>query len=154
MATCIVYVGEDTCHRIPVLVAAGYTVEQLRLPLRCAESLGAVQAEAVLFTQEAATEESLQAVRSSCDSPLIVFRQSHSGLIEAAFDLVVRVLEPPEAWLVELKTLIEKRRRRGSRLPAEEVEEPDAAKYVAPSPEGLTMEPPRMDSIRFLPAGN
>ena len=64
--------------------------------------------DAVAFTESErfAPEEAVGVTRSHSSAPLILFRETHSNFAESVFDLVVPVLEPPEAWLNSVAELI------------------------------------------------
>jgi hypothetical protein len=120
MTASIVYFGVDTCHRLPVLQRAGYSVENCCSVLQ----LDAVfdsghPAEAVLMTDHEGNlpQDAITLTRSRSAARLVLFRDSNCSFAESAFHLVIPSLTPPEQWLQQIASLLEE-----SRLPQEESE--------------------------------
>ncbi len=111
MAARIIHFGADNCHRLWVLKSAGYSIDdcqsvvQLRTVLQSGIDPDAV---AITESERFAPEEAVEVTRSHSSAPLILFRETHNDFMESVFDLVVPVLEPPEAWLTNIATLIAK----------------------------------------------
>jgi hypothetical protein len=76
-----------------------------------ASLLAAGEADAVLLSDGdgAAPEEAAALARGCCSVPVVLFGSTNRAYEDAAFDLVVRSLTPPEVWLCEVDTLIAKR---------------------------------------------
>lgn len=111
MAARIIHFGADNCHRLWVLKSAGYFVDDCQsvMQLRTVLQSG-MDPDAVAFTEAErfAPQEALEVTRSHSSAPLILFRETQNDFVEWAFDLVVPVLEPPEAWLNSVAALIAK----------------------------------------------
>jgi hypothetical protein len=117
MTTRVVHIGTDQCHRVLVLESAGYevdgcnSVEELQRAFKRVESLAAVL---VSESQGAVYRDLIREVRECSDAPLVLFRETLHRFTEPdeepLFDLEVPVLEPPEAWLPDLATLIARSR--------------------------------------------
>ena len=121
MAARIVFVGKDTCHRLPVLVQAGYQVKSF-------ESLGSfrdtmrpgTEAEAILLTDldAGSADSALVVARNHCSAPVILFRDHNWDYQFRNFDLVVPPLTAPRKWLEQMEFLIGQcRARRRPRKP-------------------------------------
>ena len=111
MAARIVHFGWDTCHRLWVLRNAGYSIDDCQSVVQLGAALrSGAHPDAVAFTESErfAPEEAVELTRSHSSAPLILFRENHSNFAESTFDLVVPVLEPPEAWLTSVAELIAK----------------------------------------------
>lgn len=132
MAARIVFVGRDTCHRLPVLVQAGYQVKNF-------ESLGSFRdtrqpgadADAILLTDlDAGSAESALAVaRAHGSAPVILFRDHNWDYEFRNFDMVVPPLTGPRKWLEQMEFLIrqsraKRRLSRGGRLQCETLSAP------------------------------
>lgn len=108
MAARILYFGRDTCHRLPVLVRAGYAVinctslEDLSAAFRSPHAPCAVL---MADNNPPAAEQAISLVRSRSLVPLILFRDSYRALAEVAFHLVIPTLTPPAQWLAEIASL-------------------------------------------------
>jgi hypothetical protein len=111
MAARIIHFGADNCHRLWVLKSAGYFIDDCQsvVQLRTALQSG-INPDAVAFTENErfAPGEAVEVTRSHSSAPLILFRETHNDCVESVFDLVVPVLEPPEAWLTSVAALIAK----------------------------------------------
>jgi hypothetical protein len=109
MAARIIHFGADNCHRLWVLKSAGYFIDDCQsvVQLRTVLQSG-TDPDAVAFTENErfAPEEAVEVTRSHSSAPLILFRETHNDCVESVFDLVVPVLEPPEAWLTSVAALI------------------------------------------------
>jgi hypothetical protein len=123
MAARVIHFGPDDCHRLMVLRSAGYTVEScLSLGQFRAFLLAAVETDAVLLSDGdgdgVAPDQAAALIRDCCSAPVVLFRSTNRAYEEAAFDLVVQSLTPPEAWLREVDALIAKHYVLGGRLAA------------------------------------
>jgi hypothetical protein len=114
MAARIIYFGPDTCHRLPILSNAGYTIEnctsieQLRAALKAID-----QADAVLLTDSGnGVPEAIDFLGSHSAVPLILFCDSQSNSPGSGVDLIVPILTPPSLWLAEIETLLDQSRQR------------------------------------------
>lgn len=109
MASRIIHVGTDRCHRLPVLKSAGYTVEtcisvpELRNALTAEEQLDAV---VISEGVGGAHPDAVSLARSHTSAPIVLFRETQLSFAESPFDLVVPVLAPPQAWLADIAALI------------------------------------------------
>jgi hypothetical protein len=113
MAANIVYFGVDTCHRLPVLMRSGYTVENCYSALQLEAVFdSSCPAEAVLMTDHKGKlpQDAITLTRSRSVAPLILFRDSNRSYAETAFDLVVPSLTPPGQWLEQVALLLEESR--------------------------------------------
>ncbi len=113
MAANIVYFGVDTCHRLPVLMRAGYTIENCCSALQLEAVFdSSCPAEAVLMTDHEGKlpQDAITLTRSRSVAPLILFRDSNHSYAESAFDLVVPSLTPPVEWLQQIAVLLEESR--------------------------------------------
>jgi hypothetical protein len=113
MAANIVYFGVDTCHRLPVLQRAGYSIENCSSVLQLDAVLDAGHpAEAVLMTDHDGNlpQDAITLTRSRSVAPLVLFRDSDCSYAESAFDLVIPSLTPPEQWLEQIASLLEESR--------------------------------------------
>jgi hypothetical protein len=109
MAGRILHFGADTCHRLPVLENAGYTVERCTSLAALREALEDGEAPDALVmteTEKDSPREAVRLARAHSPIPLILFRETQRSLGEDGFDLVVPILHPPEAWLAEIAALI------------------------------------------------
>ena len=111
MATAtILHVGDDPCHRIPVMEQGGLSVVQSEC------SLGAIQhvlAEspafsAVTFHNEAypPAEVVISTARALSAAPLVLFHNPFVHCDPSAFDLVIPVQTSPLVWLKSLHEAI------------------------------------------------
>jgi hypothetical protein len=121
VAANLVYFGVDTCHRLPVLARAGYTVENCYSALQLEAVFdSSCPAEAVLMTDHEGKlpQDAITLTRSRSVAPLILFRDSNHSYAESAFDLVVPSLTAPGQWLEQIAVLLEESRlvRRKSAL--------------------------------------
>jgi hypothetical protein len=113
VAANLVYFGVDTCHRLPVLTRAGYTVENCHSALQLEGVFdSSCPAEAVLMTDHEGKlpQDAITLTRSRSVAPLILFRDSNHSYAESAFDLVVASLTPPGQWLEQIAVLLEESR--------------------------------------------
>jgi hypothetical protein len=114
MAPKLIYLGTDHSHRLSVLRAAGYVVENCQ---SAAELGGFLQSDAeilaVLFSDEERElpVEAVEIARAQCSAPLVVFRDSTNLHDGAAFDFIIPNLTPPAEWLKDVASLIEHSRR-------------------------------------------
>lgn len=113
MPSKVIHVGEDICHRLPVLESAGYRVE-------ACTSIPEIQAaldpkeppDAVLISEGNGTHlKIVSVVRQFSSAPIVLFRETQREFSQAAFDLVIPVLDPPAAWLADIAALIARSRK-------------------------------------------
>jgi hypothetical protein len=119
MAARVIHFGPDDCHRLMVLRSAGYAVDGcMSLAQLRASLLGGRAADAVLMSDgDRFAPESAAALAKSCSSaPVVLFSGTNRAYEDAAFDLVVHSLTPPEVWLHEVDALIAKSRVLGRSL--------------------------------------
>ncbi|MGB6686871.1 MAG: hypothetical protein WBE76_03420 [Terracidiphilus sp.] len=111
MGARIVHFGSDTCHRVPVLKSAGYSIDDCRSVAQLHSALQmSAEAAAVVMTEPDGTapERAISITRSSSTAPLILFPSRGLEYKESDFDLVVPVLTPPEQWLNDIAALIQR----------------------------------------------
>jgi hypothetical protein len=109
----VIHFGPDDCHRLMVLRSAGYAVENCDSLRQLGMSLsGGASAEAVLMSdgEGVSALEALKVARTHSALPLVLFRSANHRYEELGFDLVVHSLTPPEVWLNDVETLIERTR--------------------------------------------
>lgn len=109
MAANVIHFGEDVCFRLPVLESAGYSVAECHSVELLSAALGQ-NPEAVLLEEEpkALTEAAAILIRSRSAASLILFRSEVDSFTAGDFDLVIPSLTPPEEWLSEIATLLER----------------------------------------------
>jgi len=96
-----------------VLESAGYAVENCdclaKLPRLLADS---AEMDAVLVSEcnGVSLPDVVAMVRTHSPLPVILFRTTNLGYDDTGVDLVVHCLTPPELWLNDVETLIEKAR--------------------------------------------
>lgn len=114
-AAALLHVGEDACHRIPVMEASGLfvvraecSIGSIRGALKSGRqfSIATFHNDVVAPTIEAVTE-----VRSATAAPLVLFENPSVACNERDFDLVISAHTPPEIWLRSLRMTIENSRR-------------------------------------------
>lgn len=107
----ILYVGNDTSLRVPVMEAAGFTV------LRSKCSIGSIReklaekeaVDALVFEEDGAhCYRVVTKVRTLSAVPFVFFRESGIESQEDGFDLIIPVLTRPDVWLDELRLTIQK----------------------------------------------
>lgn len=139
MAARILYFGRDTCHRLPVLVRAGYAVVNCTsLEELCASLESAPTPRAVLMADNnpRAAQQGIALLRSRSPVPLILFRDSYRVLAEAPFDLIIPTLTPPAQWLAEIASLLAQ-----CCLPAPAVRPRRASLRLHPESPALPLQP-------------
>ena len=122
MAARIIYLGTDTCYRLPVLVRAGYQVESYASTDSLREAMHALaRVDAILLTDRdgAEPEEALALARANGLVPVILFRDHNWDGAVGEFDLVVPPLTPPRYWLEQIEFLIRANPRGSRRGPIE-----------------------------------
>lgn len=113
MAAHVLHIGMDDCHRVAVLRSAGYAVDEYASMPELAEALGGIpDLDAVLFSEsENIAPEVVFALARECSAePVIFFNSSNRRVSTPDFDLVIPPLTPPEKWLKQVSTLIERSR--------------------------------------------
>jgi hypothetical protein len=109
MSARIIHVGEDACHRVGVLVSAGYRVEECHSIEKLREVLESdSQPDAVVITEEHSKlfRQAVALLHEHTEFPLILFGELQRSITESEFDLVIPFLASPEAWLSQVATLI------------------------------------------------
>jgi hypothetical protein len=113
MAAKVIHFGPDECHRLMVLRSAGYSVEDCRslAELRAILDAGAA-ADALLMSDAEGVDpqEAIAVARSRESLPVVLFRSTNLTYQESGIDLVVHCLTPPEVWLNQMDSLIERSR--------------------------------------------
>lgn len=117
MAPKLIYYGTDHSHRLSVLQAAGYVVENCKSApelVNCLESDAEILA--ILFSDEEPETplEAADIARVRCSAPQIVFHDSAALEDEIGFDFIIANLTPPSEWLKDIASLIEQSRRASS----------------------------------------
>lgn len=110
MATRVIYFGNDSCHRLPVLTAAGFSVEHCPSLAVLGDALSAApEPRAVFFCdhQGRLPHDAILLVRTHPGVLVILFRETNQQWNEAEFDLVIPILTPPHSWLGEIELLLE-----------------------------------------------
>jgi hypothetical protein len=112
MATHILHIGTDDCHRAAVLQSAGYDVEEHVSLQQLGAALDEMPgADAVILSESEniAPEVVVRLVRECSAAPTIYFRRSNRRVVKPEyFDLVIPPLTPPEKWLKQVSTLLER----------------------------------------------
>jgi hypothetical protein len=109
MAARVIHFGWDDCYRIPVLLAAGFEVrevkslDELSVILQNDEPVNAVL---MSENTEQSAVEAAEMWRRSSPAPLVLFRRSERAIDENTFDKVYSCLTPPDVWLRETNALI------------------------------------------------
>jgi len=109
----VIHFGPDDCHRLMVLESAGYAVENCdclaELPRALADS---AEVDAVLVSEGNGVSvlDVVAMARAHSSVPVIVFRTTNLAYEDSGVDLVVHCLTPPDIWLNDVETLIEKTR--------------------------------------------
>jgi hypothetical protein len=110
----ILYVGDDLCHRVPVMetngmcvVRSACSVAAVRAALAKGDGLSAVTFHNDLF---APPEAVVSTAREMCKAPLILFESPAVDCDEQAFDFVIPAM-PPDVWTEALAEAIEQARR-------------------------------------------
>jgi hypothetical protein len=110
MATRVIYFGNDNCHRIPVLAAAGFHVEQATTLAALRIALSSDPLPRIAFFcdhQGRLPHEAIALARAHSAIHAILFRETNLQWNEAEFDLVIPALTPPPSWLDEIAQLLE-----------------------------------------------
>jgi hypothetical protein len=109
----VIHYGPDECHRLMVLESAGYAVEDCD----CLEKMRGLladgtAADAVLVSDGhgVSLREVVVVARANSSLPVILFLNTNLAYDDAGVDLVVHCLTPPEVWLNDVESLIEKTR--------------------------------------------
>jgi hypothetical protein len=111
MATSVIHFGEDICFRLPVLESAGYEVADCHSVEMLSAALSKFP-EAVLLEEEPKllVEAAAFLTRSRSAASLILFRSEVDSFKAGDFDLIIPSLTPPDEWLTEIATLLERSR--------------------------------------------
>jgi hypothetical protein len=111
----ILYVGDDLCHRVPVMetngmrvVCSACSVAAVRAALAKCEGFSAVTFHNDLFAPRDAV---VSTARKMCKAPLILFRNPAVDCDEQAFDFVIPVPMEPDVWTDALAEAIVETRR-------------------------------------------
>lgn len=114
MTAYALHLGQDYCHRVPILETAGYKVEecasldQLQAKL---EQLSDIEAIFVTELEDPVPEDAVIVARAYSGAPVILFRSSMRALDESRFDLVIPTLSRPSDWLMDVNAVLAKKRR-------------------------------------------
>ena len=124
MAGKVIHFGWDDCYRVQVLRYLGYEVcesESLDELRRNLEGDNAVDAVIISEGLPHIIDQAATMVRQHSAAPLILFCRSEGILDESQFDRVYSSFVPPNLWVLETATLIEKGRavREYARLQSE-----------------------------------
>ena len=107
MSSKLIFVGPDSCLRIPLLVNAGYKVEHANSLEEITTALENAF-DAILLSDKAselfANLMSFSPYHPS--APVIVFQESTRDLPKMRIDLLVRNLEPPNEWLSRIAEVL------------------------------------------------
>ena len=111
MAARVIHFGRDDCYRVLVLRYLGYEVweseslDALRTNLECDDAV-----DAVIISEELpySIEQAASIARQHRAAPLILFCHSEGMLDESRFDRVYSSFVPPDLWVSETATLIER----------------------------------------------
>jgi hypothetical protein len=114
-AATILYVGDDICHRIPVMESNGILVFRSECTvggLRTSFAKGDLFS-AITFHNDIAapSDKVVSAARELCRAPLVLFRNYSIDCDDAAFDLVIPVPALPEVWSKTLAQAIRDSRK-------------------------------------------
>jgi hypothetical protein len=111
MAARAIHFGVDDCHRLKVLESAGYFVRDCNSLLQLRATLVEDKSAAAVFISGSVgmrPQAALVLARIHSAAPVILFKSRCGYCEESEFDLVVQTLTPPEAWLDEVNSLVEK----------------------------------------------
>ncbi|HUB28717.1 MAG TPA: hypothetical protein VL967_03430 [Terracidiphilus sp.] len=114
MVARILYFGRDTCHRLPVLASAGYSIESCDSVEELAAALRSRDAASALLVSDKEVDVAGRAIaltRSHSSVPVVVFRDSNGDPAVTCVDLDVPILTPPSQWLPEISALIAQHRK-------------------------------------------
>lgn len=111
----VLYVGDDICHRIPVMESNGILVFRSECSvggLRTSLAKGDLFS-AVTFHNDivAPASKVVSIARELCHAPLVLFRNYSIDCDETAFDLVIPVPMPPEVWTKSIAAAIGEARK-------------------------------------------
>jgi hypothetical protein len=115
MVARVLYFGKDSCHRLPVLAAAGLTVEHCPSIAQLSHALATShEPHAVFFCDHDGRlpEDGIALVRTHPAVRVILFRESNHLWNETDLDLVIPLLTPPPSWLRDIAKLFESPHRR------------------------------------------
>ena len=111
MAAKVLHVGDDICHRIPVMEMDGIvvhrcacSVESVRALLKEEDSISAVAFNNDMFPPADAV---VSTARELCDAPLILFDNALAECDEERFDIVIESPSAPSEWVKTLRQAIE-----------------------------------------------
>ncbi len=113
MAAHLVHIGEDDCHRLPVLQRAGYSVSQCASVLQFRAAVNASPEVGAILVSDTVLDggtEVLAMARALTPAPLILFQNPTRTWVPRTFDLVIDTLMPPGEWLRELDSVIDRSR--------------------------------------------
>lgn len=109
-AATILHVGNDNCHRIPVMENAGLAVVKCEPSVSSVEKAfaGTTAFSGIAFHNQIAASLGTLAstARRLSTAPLILFRNTFADCDEHLFDLVIPVQTPPPVWLKSLEAAI------------------------------------------------
>jgi len=108
MAARLVHLGTDTCMRLPVLVQAGYEIDDCGESIPCLdEKLHRGDVAAVIVSEGGPrqAEAALRCIRQA-SLPVILFATAASVVEPSDFDLVIPPLTDPKQWLDHVARLL------------------------------------------------
>ncbi|MBB6143085.1 hypothetical protein HNQ77_001029 [Silvibacterium bohemicum] len=114
-AATILNVGEDLCHRVPVMETAGFDVYHSECSV---SGIHVAFAQAKVFSAIAFQSPRypllptvMSTARSLSRAPFVLFDDPSVDSDERAFDLIISSQMPPAVWLKSLQSAIEDARR-------------------------------------------
>ena len=114
-AAMLLHVGDDVCHRIPVIERLGLVVLRSECSMTGLEDVlaGGQNFAALAFHNDLRTlnKAIVMRARALSRAPLVFFENPTFECETREFDLVVPVHTPPAVWLNELRSLIEESSR-------------------------------------------
>lgn len=113
--TAILHVGDDTCHRIPVMERAGFVVRLTHCSASALTEAFAreIAVEAITFQNdsEPLPVAVVTTARMLSDAPFVLLQNPVFDYDEKSFDLIVPNLTSPSTWLKQLQETIAEARK-------------------------------------------
>jgi hypothetical protein len=111
MATTVLHVGDDPCHRIPVMEQRGLSVVQSECSVGGLQHVftGGMTFSALTFHNETYTpaDAVVSTARTLSTAPFVLFHNPFVRCDQSVFDLVIPVHTSPVAWLKSLEQAIQ-----------------------------------------------
>jgi hypothetical protein len=155
MAPKLIYFGADTSHRLSVLRASGYVVDNCMSPSELIAALNSGAEILAVLCSDGDGETIVNAIddgRAPCPAPLVVFSDSCSLCDGVGYDFIIPNLTAPTEWLQDIAALIGQRRRAASAgsqfakvLPMENAPRRIVRMESAPDDHGESLAPPPDD---------